>query len=206
LHQSLLFGAAAAAIGVSDTASPALMSEPTGVEGHGRTGHLPRFCRAQVGNGPRDVLRLDKPPDCIASQQHLVEHLRLAQTVYTGLVRNGPATAPCCGRSRTRNPLYCKRNPEREGFEPSMGVSTHTAFPESVRDPTGAVRDRLLNMRRPIEPTATDWLRPPVGIGGLAIAMPAKPGKGPRRPRIRRHPGKRISPRPLHTPLPHSVV
>jgi hypothetical protein len=74
-------------MGVSDTASPALMSEPTGGEAHGRTGHLPRFCCAQVGNGPRDVLRLDKPPDCIASQQHRVEHLLLAQTVYTCLVR-----------------------------------------------------------------------------------------------------------------------
>src|ERR1039457_856846 len=74
-------------MGVSDTAGPALMSEPTGVEGHGRTGHLPRFCCAQLGNGPRHVLRLDTPPDCIASQQHLVEHLRLAETVYTGLVR-----------------------------------------------------------------------------------------------------------------------
>ena len=40
---------------------------------------------------------------------------------------------------------------------------------------------------------------------GIGLAMPAKLAKGTRRP-IRRHPGKRISPRLLHTLLPHSVV
>jgi hypothetical protein len=38
------------------------------------------------------------------------------------------------------------------------------AFPESVRTLTGPVWS-LLNTRRPIGTTATDWLRLPIGIG-----------------------------------------
>jgi len=69
-------------------------------------------------------------------------------------------------------------NPEREGFEPSMGVSTHTAFPESGRGLTGPVWSRLLNTSETVRPSGADWFRPAVGIGvgigELAIAMPVR--------------------------------
>jgi hypothetical protein len=57
------------------------------------------------------------------------------------------------------------RNPEREGFEPSIPVSRYTAFPESVRGLTGLVCDRLLNANETTGPPATDWVRLPIGIG-----------------------------------------
>jgi hypothetical protein len=39
------------------------------------------------------------------------------------------------------------------------------AFSESVRCLTGPAWNRLLNLRQPVGPTATDWLRLPIGIG-----------------------------------------
>ena len=116
-------------MGVSDTASPALMSEPTGVEGHGRTGHLPRFCCAQVGNGPRDVLLLDKPPDCIASQQHLVEHLRLAQTVYTGLVRMARQRRCVAVAAGREIPYPVSETRSERDSNPRYRLTRYTAFP-----------------------------------------------------------------------------
>src|ERR1035441_9116091 len=63
------------------------------------------------------------------------------------------------------NALSAKGSAEREGFNPSWRVSPPTAFPESVRSPTGPVWDRLLNTNGKVTPTVTDWIRPPVGIG-----------------------------------------
>ena len=78
---------------------------------------------------------------------------------------DGPRIGPRCSHSEELNPLSHKTNPERDGFEPSWRVTPPTAFPESVRSPTDPVWDRLLNTLRPIGPTATDWLRLPIGIG-----------------------------------------
>jgi hypothetical protein len=64
-----------------------------------------------------------------------------------------------------RSSLYCNGKPEREGFEPSWRVTPPTAFPESVRSLTGPAWDRLLNTLQPLGPTATNWLRLPIGIG-----------------------------------------
>jgi hypothetical protein len=70
------------------------------------------------------------------------------------------------------NVLSAKENTEREGFEPSWRVSPPTAFPESVRSLTGRVWDRLLNTNETVRPTATDWLRPPIGIGaGISLLL-----------------------------------
>jgi hypothetical protein len=121
-------------MGVSDTAGPALMSEPTGVEGHGRTGHLPRFCCAQVGNGPRDVLRLDKPPDCIASQQHLVEHLRLAQTMYTGLVRMARQRRRVAVAAAREIPYPVSATGSERDSNPRCRLTRYTAFPGLGRE------------------------------------------------------------------------
>jgi len=66
-----------------------------------------------------------------------------------------------------------KLRSERDS-NPRYRLTRYTAFPESVRDPTGPVPNRLLNTNGTVRPTATDWLRPligiGVGIGGLAIA------------------------------------
>jgi hypothetical protein len=136
--------------------------------------------RCRSANVPR-------PPTCDADtgsilDQHYANAGCLRRWAATGtqttlgVFHSRPLTRRSC--------LYCNGNPEREGFEPSMGVSTHTAFPESVGDPTGPVRDRLLNTNGTFRPTATDWLRPAigigVGIGELAIAMPVRLAKGTR--------------------------
>jgi hypothetical protein len=83
---------------------------------------------------------------------HQTSHLRVGLDVI------------CCNVG-SPNTLSAKGNAEREGFEPSWRVSPPTAFPESVRSLTGSVWGRLLNTNETVEPTATDWLRLPVGIG-----------------------------------------
>jgi hypothetical protein len=94
-----------------------------------------------------------------------------ARVTPDGRTRNGPASPPCCGRSRTRNPLCCMRNAEREGFEPSIPLD---AVYRICRKRTRPDRTRLGPSLEYKRDSQTDWLRPPigiaVGIGGLAIA------------------------------------
>jgi hypothetical protein len=75
--------------------------------------------------------------------------------------------------AKRRYPLsYNGKRSERDS-NPRYRLTRYTAFPESIRSLTGPVWDRLLNTNGRVRPTATDWIRPPVGIGvgieGLAI-------------------------------------